>query len=240
VRQAVVGKEDFGIHRVMGGDGCWKASPATHNSKIDSIIHRFARMIGFKRAANDEAELQREPSLIRAANGADSAVIKSHDERITKQGRFECFVRFSYPNSDYCKFLDSLLLKLGADQDSSRVEVVDFMAPAALLISAYAQALRGNSDGSSVVEGLSGGGYKYNHIKGLVGAVTATITEFCDPNFVPATCPQLKLFYTLWDDQDKTTSAPAFDMEKDMKICWTAMMSSDWAPIEMIKWSGDL
>ena len=176
------------------------------------------------------AQAGREKSIRAAANDCESELPKSHASRVTKQGKFEAFVLEHMPDCDYADYLRNLKADLAAPAGRPRRA---FQKPSSGVLLVYAKVLR--ADGPSVIEGVAGRNFKYNYIKTLLSSINATIKEF-GSGMSTQMCSQLRQCTTTWQDEDETKSAPAFCMEKGMKLCWTNMASSGWAKIDILQW----
>jgi hypothetical protein len=144
-----------------------------------------------------------------------------------KMSLVECFVLAHGEGSDFHHFLLAVQEALTDFEDTGVVptEKLVFVRPSDGLLLLFAKVMRGNPDGSSPVNGIPGRGHKYGYIKSLLSAVNATTVEF-DLNPRIKASAALQLSYTHWLAEDEEISAPAFDMEQDMKKCFTNMMAS--------------
>ncbi|KAJ1448991.1 hypothetical protein M885DRAFT_119800 [Pelagophyceae sp. CCMP2097] len=225
------------IYRVFE-DGKWVVSPGKSRKKgncQDSLVYRHARTTGFLRSLEAEAETARSPAIQAAHLAARHQSAAKHKVRVTLFGKFECFVEGHMRETDFYQLLVKLRRAHAALESGEMPEKIQFQEPSEDLVLVYAQVLRGNPDGTSVIDGVDGRFHKHGTIKAAIGAIHSTHDEFL-PGTRGKVGPLLKCCLGDWVGTDKVKQAPAFDMVDDMIQAWHGLSSSTWAPIDQLKW----
>ncbi|KAJ1446809.1 hypothetical protein M885DRAFT_501929 [Pelagophyceae sp. CCMP2097] len=212
----VIGKK-CEIWRKKDADGTWQSLPYCKGAKKDYLVHRYARLIGYKHSAEAVCEEVQDEAI--GAARADVALNdqnKSHPDRVSKMGLVECFVLEHGGGSDFHYFLLAVQDDLANFENNGVVptEKHMFVRPSDGLMLLFTKVMRGNPNGSSPIPGVPGRGHKVGYIKSLVGAINATTIEF-HPDPHTKSAPALQLRIAHWVAEDDEVSAPAFDMEQD-------------------------
>jgi hypothetical protein len=179
VQKRVMGA-DLAIYRVFQ-DGVWAFSPGMSKAKgncQDSVAYRYGRETGFKRSQEAEAEMARSPAIMAAHAVVQHQSAAKNKSRVTLFAKFECFVLAHMPETDYYAYLVKLTRAHAAREAGDVPEKVEYQAPSDDLVLVYAQVLRGNADGTSVIKGVEGGCQKHGTIKAAIGSIHATEDEF--------------------------------------------------------------
>jgi hypothetical protein len=168
------------IYRVFE-DGKWAVSPGKSRKKgncQDSLVYRYARTTGFLRSLEAEAETARSPAIQAAHSAARHQSAAKNKARVTLFGKFECFVEAHMRETDFYQLLVKLRRAHAALESGEMPEKILFQAPSEDLVLVYAQVLRGNPDGTSVIDGVDGRLHKHGTIKAAIGAIHGTHDEF--------------------------------------------------------------
>ncbi|KAJ1449008.1 hypothetical protein M885DRAFT_573421 [Pelagophyceae sp. CCMP2097] len=159
-----------------------------------------------------EAEMTRSPAIMAAHAVVQHQSAAKNKSHVTLFAKFECFVLAHMPETDYYAYLVKLTRAHAAREAGDVPEKVEYQAPSDDLVLVYAQVLRGNADGTSVIKGVEGGCQKHGTIKAAIGSIHATEDEF-SPGSRGKVGPLLKSCLSDWVAEDKVNSAPAFDMD---------------------------
>ena len=139
--------------------------------QVDSIVHRFNRIVGF--ASADDAEWEGDDVLMEVRDRIKNitAYPKSEINRVTCQANFENFVLEIFPRSNpYKKFLLSIQNPKTRDQ-----RTVHFLKPTPMLINAY---LLYMSDSKKKLTGTHKGRENaYNSIRTRFAGISGTCKE---------------------------------------------------------------
>ena len=145
-----------------------KCRSKTKKKVIDSIVHRFNRVIGFYLDNDDQLHNNTYLQEVREQIKNIVRYPKSEDSRIICQSNFENFILANNPRTNpYVKFLKSI-----QNPDTNRVYKIKYVSPPSNLINAYVLYL---SDPKNKKTGnLYGRNNVYNSVKTYVGAIPGT------------------------------------------------------------------
>ena len=168
------------IYRIVKNDGTsvsYDPYNSTHRNgtagrkHVNSIVHRFNRIVGF--ALGDDAEMEGDDVLLAVRERIKNitAYPKSEINRVTCQANFENFVLEIFPQSNpYKQFLFSIQNPKRRDQ-----RMVQFLKPSAMLINAY---LLYMSDSKNKLTGTHKGRENvYNSIRTRLAGISGTCKE---------------------------------------------------------------
>ena len=166
---------NFRIYRVKLPNGNYESFDPTRHSGLtkvlDSIVHRFDRVIGF--SMGDEDELIGDLNLTDVRNRMKQirSFPKSEANRVACQGNFENFVLATATNRNpYKRFLRSLQ----NPEKKSRMKIT-YVRPSDLLIQSY---LLYMSDSAYSIGGFKGRGNAYNSVRTRLAGISGTCKEF--------------------------------------------------------------
>lgn len=228
--------EQFMLHRQWNEDSqSWDVCGGTDFGRVaDSIVHRYARKVGFER--HNQAQIDMDPVASAAyaeIDASDDAKGQSHPKRVERVSIFERYVQARHPDHEYVRYLRELLRKSSSDADGLPEAKLAFVSPPEELVVSFVWNLR--KDKVAPINEGTKPDHKYEGIKAYTGAITGMCQEFGSSVF-PCHCEQIGALMHQWEDADETNAAVPFDFVADLPKLWGAVWAmKGWNPAKRLK-----